>query len=589
MNNNKEIKTPLNASLISKLVSLAKPYKIRFILCALLSILLAGVAPLRPLLTEYAIDNIPTLVQENKLVQVIVGMVLLLFMESILKYIFIYFSALLGQLVVTDLRKRVFNHVIHLNPSYFDTTPIGTSTTRTISDVETINDIYSENFFTIISDVLTILVVLGVMFYQNWQLTLISVIPFPFIIWATYSFKENVKKSFQKVREKISEMNAFLQEHISGMKIIQLFNAEEKEFSKFEKINEDYTKANIESIWHYSVYFPIVELILAASVGLMVSYGVYLATGNNNLKVGEITSFFMFLNMLFRPMRFLADKFNTLQMGFVASERVFKLLEREETIQNNGTISNGTLQGSIAFKKVAFSYNPEHPVLKGISFDIEAGKMLALIGATGSGKTSIINNILRYYEIQEGEILIDNKNVNDYEISFLRNQIGIVLQDVFLFSGTIYENITLFNPEISREKVIEVSKKLGVHEFIMAQPNGYNYLVKERGATLSLGQRQLISFVRALVTDPKILILDEATSSIDVHTEDVIQKAIERMVVGRTSIVIAHRLSTIIKADKILILDKGIIIDEGTHHDLINRSTFYKSYFEGEEKEALSA
>ena len=503
----------------------------------------------------------------------------LLLVESLVRYFFIFFTSNLGQTVIRNLRLDVFKKINHFNLSYFDTTPIGTSTTRTINDVETINDLYSENFFTIISDLLTIFIVLGIMFYKNWQLALISIAPFPLLLWATYVFKENVKKAFTKIREKISEINAFLQEHISGVKITQIFNAEEKEFLKFQKINQDHTDAQIASIWHYSVYFPIVDMILSLSIGLMVCFASYQILGKNQIKAGEITSFFLYLNMLFRPMRFLADKFNTLQMGLVASERVFRLLETNNHTADKGKISNHTFNGKIEFKNVYFEYVKNNPVLTNLNFTINPSTSVAIVGKTGSGKSTITSLLNRFYEIKEGQILIDDININDYNLTTLRQNIGMVLQDVFLFSGSILENITLYNPEITREQVIQAAKELELHEFIMSLPGNYDYNVMERGATLSLGQRQIISFIRVLVTNPSILILDEATSSIDSNSEKIIQNAIHKLIHGRTTIAIAHRLSTILDADKIIVLDKGVISGIGNHEELLASNYTYQQYF----------
>lgn len=566
-------------TLLKKLLKLASPYKFWFIAATFIAIFSATIAPIRPYYIGVAIDENIALKNGEGLATIILLLFALLLVESLVRYFFIFFTSNLGQTVIRNLRLDVFKKINHFNLSYFDTTPIGTSTTRTINDVETINDLYSENFFTIISDLLTIFIVLGIMFYKNWQLALISISPFPLLLWATYVFKENVKKAFTKIREKISEINAFLQEHISGVKITQIFNAEEKEFLKFQKINQDHTDAQIASIWHYSVYFPIVDMILSLSIGLMVCFASYQILGKNQIKAGEITSFFLYLNMLFRPMRFLADKFNTLQMGLVASERVFRLLETDNHTADKGKISNHTFNGKIEFKNVHFEYVKNNPVLTNLNFTINPSTSVAIVGKTGSGKSTITSLLNRFYEINEGQILIDDINIKDYNLTTLRQNIGMVLQDVFLFSGSILENITLYNPEITREQVIQAAKELELHEFIMSLPGNYDYNVMERGATLSLGQRQIISFIRVLVTNPSILILDEATSSIDSNSEKIIQNAIHKLIHGRTTIAIAHRLSTILDADKIIVLDKGVISGIGNHEELLASNFTYQQYF----------
>ena len=461
--------------------------------------------------------------------------------------------------------------------TYFDKTPIGTSTTRTINDIKTINSIFSEGIITITADLLTLGFVLAIMLSTSWSLTLVCLTTIPFLIVATYLFKEAVKKAYEQVRTQISKMNAFLQERITGMRIVQVFNAEEKAYKEFEDINQIYTKANINSIFYYAIFFPVVELLSATSLGLMVWYG---ARGviTEEVTIGALIAFPLYLGMLFRPIRILADKFNSLQMGLVAARRVFDLLDNQNVIQNEGTFSKAKLEGSITFNNVFFSYDQDKEataiqnwILKGVSFDIEAGSTMAIVGSTGAGKTTIINILNRFYEIHKGQILIDNVDLKDYELYALRRRIAIVLQDVFLFSGSVLENISLRSPEITRSKVIEAAKMIGAHDFIQRLPGGYDYQVMERGATLSMGQRQLISFVRALVFDPDILILDEATSSVDPETESIIQYAIETLISKRTSIIIAHRLSTVQNADEILVLDKGNVMEKGSHQKLMQK------------------
>jgi ATP-binding cassette subfamily B protein len=535
--------------------------------------------PLRPYLIQQAIDKYVLIGDYNGLSRITALLFGLLLLESFLQYNFNYSAGWLGQTVIKDLRVRVFEHILRFRLRYFDTTPIGTSTTRAINDVETINDIFSEGMINIAADVLTIVMVVSIMFYSDWRLALVSLVPFPVLIYATYRFKENVKSSFQIVRTQVARLNAFLQEHITGMSIVQLFAAQKQEYQKFVEINEVHTEAHIKSIWAYSVFFPVVEIIIASSWGLLVWWGAGFVIHEKS-SLGMLVAFLMYLNMLFRPMRMLADKFNTLQMGLVASERVFGILDRNEIIENTGTLAR-TAKGDIAFKNVWFAYDQENFVLRDVSFSIKAGTTLAIVGATGAGKSSIINILNRFYEIQKGQILLDDAEIHDYELDALRANIGLVLQDVFLFSGSIYENITLRNHSISRQKVIEAAKMVGAHDFIMQLPNNYDYPVMERGAMLSLGQRQLISFIRALVFDPRILILDEATSSIDTETEWMVQQAIERLIQNRTSIVIAHRLSTIQNAHQIMVLDKGKVVEIGTPEQLLaNPNGHYRKLYD---------
>lgn len=557
----------LDWDLLKRVVALAKPYRGTLATVILLSIITAALGPLRPYLIQQTIDKYVLMGDYNGLSRMTALLFGLLMVESFLQYNFNYSAGWLGQTVIKDLRVRVFEHILRFRLRYFDTTPIGTSTTRAINDVETINDIFSEGMINIAADVLTIVMVVSIMFYSDWRLALVSLIPFPILVYATYWFKETVKSSFQVVRTQVARLNAFLQEHITGMNIVQLFAAQKQEYGKFVEINEVHTEAHIKSIWAYSVFFPVVEIIIASSWGLLVWWGAGFVVHEKS-SLGMLVAFLMYLNMLFRPMRMLADKFNTLQMGLVASERVFGILDRSEIIENNGTIAN-TAKGNIDFKNVWFAYDEKNFVLRDVSFSIKAGTTLAIVGATGAGKSSIINILNRFYEIQKGQILLDDAEIHDYELDALRANIGLVLQDVFLFSGSVYENITLRNHSISREKVIAAAQMVGAHDFIMQLPNNYDYAVMERGAMLSLGQRQLISFIRALVFDPRILILDEATSSIDTETESMVQQAIERLVKNRTSIVIAHRLSTIQNADQIMVLDKGSIVEIGTPQELL--------------------
>lgn len=570
----------IDFQLLGRVLALARPYRSIFVFTAVLAVVLAPVSTARPWLIQHLVDqyiftfDIPGL---TRMVLVLIGVLIL---EAVLRYFFIFSTQWLGQVVVRDLRIRVFNHVVNLRLSYFDRTPIGTTTTRTINDIETLNTVFSQGAITIIADLLTLVTVLAVMLWTSWKLTLICLTTMPLLLLATWIFKEKVKVAYQKVRNQIARMNAFLQERISGMRIIQIFNAEEQEMAKFRRINRDYTQANLDSILYYAIFFPVVEIISAASLGLMVWWG---ARGvlSSDVTVGALVAFPLYLNMLFRPMRMLADRFNQLQMGLVAAERVFKLLDRQEHTTNDGKLKPASLRGEVDFEHVWFAYVDEEWVLRDVSFHIAPGQTMAIVGATGSGKTTIINLLNRFYEVQKGHILIDGKDVRDYDLFALRRHIGVVLQDVFLFSGTVMENITLLDPSISEEQVVAAAKMIGAHDFIMRLPGGYDYEVMERGATLSMGQRQLISFVRALVFDPEILILDEATSSIDPESEAIIQYAIERLIEKRTSIVIAHRLSTIRHADNILVLHRGEVVEFGPHEELLKlEQGYYRRLYE---------
>lgn len=564
--------------LLKRILYFTRPYKGKLWFSILMAITLAALAPLRPYIIQLSVDHYIV----GKLWQGLILITLLhfgvLILESILRFFFMYVTNWLGQTVVNDLRQTVFKKIINQNLSFYDKTPIGTLTTRTVNDIESINDIFSEGLISILADILTIIAIIGIMLYTDWRLTLVSLSVLPILFLATYIFKESIKKSFNRVRNAVARLNAFVQEHITGMYIVQIFGAEEREKEKFRKINQEHRNANIKAIFAYSVFFPVVEIISAIALGLLVWYG---AQRMLDYKVtqGMIIAFILYINLLFRPLRMLADKFNTLQMGIVAADRVFTVLDSEEYLHDNGTLKADNLKGEVSFKDVHFSYTPGTPVLRGISFEVNAGETVALVGHTGAGKTSIISILNRLYEIQSGEILIDNVPLKDYNIEELRKHIGIVLQDVFLFSGTVLENITLRDKSISIEKVQKTCKLLGLHEFIMRLPGGYDFNVRERGNTLSQGQKQLLSFARALLYDPSILILDEATSSVDTESEILIQKAIEKLIHGRTAIVIAHRLSTIRKANQIIVLDKGQIVERGSHDELLPlEGIYYKMY-----------
>ena len=565
------------------------PYKKWFYGSITLSILLAIISPLRPFLIQYTVNTYirgglsADLSIRDRMIQMIIYVTVLqigiLLIETLLRFYFSFITAWLGQTVVKDLRVAVYKRVLSLNLSQYDKTPIGTLTTRTINDIEAINDIFSEGLIPIVSDLLSIISILLFMFFANWQLTLICLIPFPILILATYFFKETVNKSFIRVRNAVAALNAFVQEHITGMQIVQAFASEEREYKSFRKINREHRNANIRAIFAYSVFFPVVEIVLAFSTGLLVWWGASLVLHVPEKQAasltGEIIAFFLYLNLLFRPLRLIADKFNTLQMGMVASERVFRILDNDDIMKDNGIYAPDKLIGKVSFEHVYFAYIDNRYVLKDISFQIEPGETLAIVGHTGSGKTSIISILNRLYPIQKGNILIDDKPLESYKLDSLRGNIGVVLQDVFLFSGSILDNITLRNSEIPFEHVVNAAKLIGMHDFILRLPGGYSYDVMERGNTLSMGQRQLLSFIRALLFDPSILIMDEATSSVDTESELMIQDAIGKLIADRTSIVIAHRLSTIRQANKILVLDKGEIREIGTHDQLMEREGFY--------------
>ncbi|MBT8218270.1 MAG: ABC transporter ATP-binding protein/permease [Bacteroidia bacterium] len=573
-------KNKIDFLLLGRVLKTAKPYKGLFIWTLILAVVLAPVATIRPYLVQTMVDDYIFKNDLGGLYWMGVLFIGVLILSGILRYLFIYSSSLLGQNVIKDLRVRVFSHITSLRLTFFDNTPIGTSTTRTINDIETINSVFTQGVMTIIADLFTLFFVFALMMYSSWQLTLVCLTTIPFMIGASYVFKESVKKSYQKVRKQISKMNAFLQERISGMRIIQIFNAEEQELKKFGEINRAYTQANLNAIFAYAVFYPVVEIISATSLGLMVWWG---ARGviSSEISLGVLVAFPIYLSMLFRPIRMLADKFNTLQMGLVAAERVFTLLDTEDKIKDTGTIKAKDLDGHIRFDDVSFSYVLGQKVLKNVSFELKKGETMAIVGSTGSGKSTIINILNRFYPLTEGKITIDDVEIRDYELESLRSRIALVLQDVFLFSGSVIQNITLMDEEITREEVIDAAKTIGAHEFIMRLPGGYDFEVMERGATLSMGQRQLISFVRALVVDPDILILDEATSSIDPETESVIQHAIETLIEKRTSIIIAHRLSTIKHANQIMVLSQGEIMERGTHKELLrNQDGHYRQLYE---------
>jgi len=540
-----------------------------------LAILLAVITPVRPFLIQLTVNKYIAHGAVAMLITITLIQVGLIMVETLMRFLFSFTTATLGQSVVKDLRVETYRKIMGLNLGQFDRTPIGTLTTRTINDIESINDIFADGLVPIIADLLSIFCVLGYMFWADWQLTLIALIPFPIILIATYYFKESINRSFFKVRNAVAALNAFVQEHLTGMAIVQAFAAEEREFAKFKKINKEHRNANIKAIFAYSVFFPVVEIVLALSIGLIVWWTSKEALHLQQSQQGTVIAFILCLNLLFRPLRVIADKFNVLQMGIIASERVFKMIDNEDFADDKGVYSPEKVLGKIDFEKVWFAYNDEQYVLKDVSFSAKPGETIAIVGHTGSGKTTIISLLNRLYHIQQGAIRIDDVNIEEYQLDLLRRNVGVVLQDVFLFSGSVMDNITLRNPAISREQVTAAAKLIDMHDFIMRLPGGYDYNVMERGATLSLGQRQLLSFIRAILYNPSMLILDEATSSVDTESEILIQHAIDTLIKGRTSIVIAHRLSTIRKASRIIVLDKGEVKESGTHEELLRTGGFY--------------
>jgi len=578
----------LDLELLKRVLTFATPYRMQFLIATIAAIFLSVLGPMRPMLIHYAVDNYIIIPNKEGLLNIATLLFVLLFIEGFVQFFYIYLSTWIGQHVIQDLRSKIFKHILSLKMRYFDNTPIGTLVTRSISDIETISDIFSQGLLVIIAELLKLIVVIAMMFYTDWRLAIIAMLTIPLLLIATAWFKRNIKASFQDVREQVSQLNTFVQEHIVGMNIVQIFNRENAEFNKFDKINQLHRDAHLRSIFYYAVFFPIVEMLSAMSIGLIVWYGGESILSGKDVTVGELIAFILFIHMMFRPIRQLADRFNILQMGIVGSERVFKVLDTDDKIENKGVRILENMQGKISFEKVDFAYKNTEWVLKELSFEINSGKLLALVGRTGAGKTSIISVLNRFYEIQKGSIKIDNVNINDIQLDFLRNNIALVQQEVFLFSDSIFNNITLFDTSISREQVLESAKAIGVHTFIESLPNTYDYVVGERGVTLSAGQRQLIAFLRVYVRNPKILILDEATSSIDSATEELLQKALSKLSQNRTTIVIAHRLSTIVKADKILHLKDGKVLEEGTHNELMQKAGAYAKMYALQGNDILS-
>jgi ATP-binding cassette subfamily B protein len=564
--------------IIKRLYGFIQPYRFRFWFLVFLILCMAGISPVVPLLIRYTLDNYLGLTFQSDLLRMLGWMLGALFLQTGLQFSTSYLAGYLGQTVIRDIRIQLYEKIVNLRLAFFDATPIGRLVTRTVSDIETLNDVFSEGLASIAGDLLQLFLILGVMFYADWRLTLIIIATVPFMVFSTYVFKEYIKKSFNEVRTAVANLNSFVQEHISGMLIVQMFHAEKQELAKFNRINEEHRDANIRGIFAYSVFFPVADVIAAIGTGLVVwAASTYIV--KEEMGVGTLTAFIMFINLFYRPIRMLADRFNTLQMGIVSTERILTLLDSTDYIQNNGTIQADHIEGKIEFSNVTFAYQEPEWVVKKVSYRVEAGKTCAIVGATGAGKSSIIGLLGRLYDCQSGEINIDNVPLTSYEIGSLRKNIAVVLQDVFLFSSSIAYNIHLGDESITQEKIVEAAKAVGVHDFILSLPGGYDYEVKERGATLSVGQRQLISFVRALVHNPKIIVLDEATSSVDSDTELLIQQAISTLMKGRTAVVIAHRLSTIRNSDQILVMDKGEIKERGTQEELMALDGLYAQLY----------
>lgn len=572
---------PYDLSILKKVFAFAKPYKKVFVLVMLTAIGVSAFAVARPKFLQLAID---LGIQKNSpeiLLQFAILMLLALVLEVSSQLTFIYYSNWLGQHIVKDIRAQLFKRILNFKMQYYDNSAVGRLVTRSVNDVEKIAEIFSQGLFMIISDLLKMLVIVIFMLITSWKLALIVLAVMPIIVYATRVFHKKMKVAFEQVRTEVSNLNTFVQEHISGMKIVQLFAREDAEFEKFKQINHKHKNGWIKTVWYNSIFFPIAELTGSLAFGLIVWYGGLNSIEGGVITLGVITSFIQLTNMLFRPLRQIADKFNTLQMGMVASRRVFKVLETEEAITENIQDALENVSGNITFENVRFSYVEDEEVLKGISFEAKAGQTIAIVGSTGAGKSTIVNLLNRFYEIDSGTISIDGKNIHHLALNDLRSHIAVVLQDVFLFADTIFNNITLKDENISEEEVISAAKEIGVHDFISQLPKGYHYNVKERGAMLSSGQRQLISFLRAYVSKPRILILDEATSSIDSYSEQLIQEATEKITKGRTSIVIAHRLATIQNADMILVMDQGKIVEKGTHKELLKYTNgYYKNLYE---------
>lgn len=572
-----------DTKLFKRLLKFTDPYKKTFYFVGFAAIALSGLGVLRPYLLRLTIDRGITESDADSLVFYVSSMLVVLIFEVIFQFSFIFYANWLGQEVIRDIRVKLYKHMMNFKKQYFDNSSVGRLVTRAVSDIETIASIFSQGLFMIISDLLKMLVVLIFMFWQSWQLTFLVLTVLPFIIYATRVFQKKMKIAFEEVRTQVSNLNSYVQEHLTGMKIVQIFNREQEEYNRFKDINRKHRKGWIKTVWYNAIFFPIAEMSTSITIGLIVWFGGLRVIESDALSLGIIIMFIELAQMLFRPLRQIADKFNSLQMGMVAANRVFKILDTDSQIENPGTIVPQKLKGHITFEEVRFSYIPEEEILKGISFEVQPGETIAIVGATGAGKSTVINLLSRFYEINSGIITVDGEDLKDYELTALRSEIAVVLQDVFLFADSILNNITLSKEGITEEQVIAAAKEIGVHEFISTLPNSYHYNVKERGVMLSSGQRQLIAFLRAYVSNPSVLVLDEATSSVDSYSEQLIQEATEKLTKDRTSIVIAHRLATIKNADKIIVMDLGKIVETGTHSELLKREEgYYRNLYEAQ-------
>ncbi|WP_026706495.1 ABC transporter ATP-binding protein [Flavobacterium soli] len=573
-----------DTKVFKRIMFYTKPYKWRFNGVIIWAISLSIFAALRPYLLKETVDGYIQTEDAKGLLYYIILMGIVLLLEVISQFYFVFWANWLGQDIVKDIRTKLFKHMLSFRMKYFDNVPVGQLVTRSVSDIEAIAKIFSQGLFMIISDLMKMVVVLFFMFYMNWNLAWIVIIAMPILVIATRVFQKKMQVAFEEVRTQISNLNTFVQERVTGMKIVQLFNREEIEAQKFSEINAKHNKAWIKTVWYNSIFFPIADIISSLTLGMVVWYGgILILGGQTETTFGDLFTYTMFIGMLYNPLRQIADKFNEMQMGMIAANRVFDILDTQDQIQDKGTLEAPNFKGEIVFEDVHFGYIEKEEVIKGINLKVKESETIAIVGATGAGKSTIINLLNRFYEINKGAIFIDGENINHYSLESLRKQIAVVLQDVFLFADTIYNNITLNNPEITRDHVLAAAKKIGVHNFIMSLPNGYDYNVKERGVMLSSGQRQLIAFLRAYVSNPSILILDEATSSIDTYSEELIQRATETITKGRTSIVIAHRLATIVNADKIIVMDKGLIVEQGSHFELLqNENGFYKRLYDSQ-------
>ncbi|MFT6442644.1 MAG: ATP-binding cassette subfamily B protein [Salibacteraceae bacterium] len=568
-----------DVKIFKRVLKYVRPYRKQFNFTALLTIILAFLGPSRPLLVKYTVDNSIIIPDSELLIKLTLAMVALVIIETIVQFYQTYMANWVGQSVIKDLREETFHKISAFKLKYFDQTPIGTMVTRVVSDIETIADLFSNGILIIIGDIMKLLVVIVIMFITDWRLALLSLASIPLLLVATKMFNKSIKSAFQDVRTEVSRLNAFIQEHLTGMSIVQIFNREQKEYEKFKGINKKHRNAHVRTVWANAIFFPIVELFSATSLALLVWLG---SKGiiDEKITFGSLLAFILYIHMLFRPIRQLADRFNTLQLGMVSSERVFRVLDTDAKIENVGNIILNNPKGLIDFKNVCFAYNEPEWILRDINFTVAPGEKVALVGPTGAGKSSIINLLGRFYEYQKGSVSIDGNLIQDIDLQSLRKHVGIVVQDVFLFSDTIYNNITLNNPRISMEEVRTAAKEIGADDFIMRLPGDYQYAVGERGGTLSVGQRQLLAFIRAYLYNPGILILDEATSSVDTESEEMIQKATEKITENRTSIIIAHRLATIQKSDRIMVVDDGKIIESGSHSELLKKNGFYKNLYD---------